>query len=105
LPVAVIRSSGKVLAFVLAARRRHNRARPRSNGDARAQAPPARDHRDRCESPASLAITLPYFDREARLEVEDIAEQIEVYQALRLVAPALKVDAVLDRSFVPSGRK
>ncbi len=57
------------------------------------------------EAPASLAIALPYFDREARLEVEDIAEQIEVYQALRLVAPALKVDAVLDRSFVPSGRK
>src|ERR1700730_10004396 len=57
------------------------------------------------EAPASLAVALPYFDREARLKVEDIAEQIEVYQALRLVAPALKVDAVLDRSFVPSGRK
>jgi NitT/TauT family transport system substrate-binding protein len=57
------------------------------------------------EAPASLAVALPYFDPEARLKAEDIAEQIAVYQALRLVAPALEVDAVLDRSFVASGPK
>jgi len=57
------------------------------------------------EAPSSLAVALPYFDPEARLKVEDIAEQIAVYRALRLVGPALEVDTVLDRSFVPAGRK
>jgi len=57
------------------------------------------------EAPSSLAVALPYFDPEARLKVEDIAEQIAVYQGMRLVAPTLDVDAVIDRSFVPAGRK
>ena len=57
------------------------------------------------EARASLAGSLPYFNPEARLQIEDIAEQIEVYKSLRLVDQALRVDAVVDRSFVPAGKK
>jgi NitT/TauT family transport system substrate-binding protein len=53
------------------------------------------------EAPASLANALPYFNPEARLQIDDIAEQIEVYKSLRLVDQGLRVDAVVDRSFVP----
>jgi NitT/TauT family transport system substrate-binding protein len=57
------------------------------------------------EAPAALALALPYFDPEARLQVSDIAEQIEVYKSLKLVDQSLRVDAVVDRSFVPSVKK
>jgi NitT/TauT family transport system substrate-binding protein len=57
------------------------------------------------EPRASLELALPYFNREARLQVEDIAEQIDVYKSLKLVETALNVEAVLDRSFVPAGKK
>jgi NitT/TauT family transport system substrate-binding protein len=57
------------------------------------------------EARASLESALPYFNPEARLQVDDIAEQIEVYKSLRLVDQSLRVDAVVDRSFVPSGKK
>jgi len=54
------------------------------------------------EPVAALAAALPYFNPQARLQVDDIAEQIDVYKALGLVDAALAVDAVLDRSFVPA---
>jgi NitT/TauT family transport system substrate-binding protein len=54
------------------------------------------------EPPAALAASLPYFAPDARLNVDDIAQQIAVYKALGLVDPTLTVDAVLDRSFLPS---
>lgn len=57
------------------------------------------------EARASLESALPYFNPEARLQIDDIAEQIEVYKSLRLVDQSLRVDAVVDRSFVPSGKK
>ena len=57
------------------------------------------------ETPAALESALPYFNPEARLEIDDIAEQIEVYKSLKLVDQSLHVDAVVDRSFVPSGTK
>jgi len=44
------------------------------------------------ETPASLAAALPYFNPEARLQVDDIAEQIDVYKSLKLVDQALRVD-------------
>ena len=56
------------------------------------------------EPPALLALALPYFNPEARLQVADIAEQIAVYKSLRLVDAALTVEQVLDRSFVPAGK-
>ena len=56
------------------------------------------------EPPAALAAALPYFHPQARLEVEDVAEQIEVYKALGLVDAGLGAEAVLDRSFVPAGK-
>jgi NitT/TauT family transport system substrate-binding protein len=57
------------------------------------------------EPEASLAVALPYFDPQARLQVDDIAEQIEVYKSLKLVAPTLSTSAILDTSFVPIGRQ
>jgi NitT/TauT family transport system substrate-binding protein len=57
------------------------------------------------EAPSSLAAALPYFNPEARLEIDDIADQIEVYKSLKLVDQSLRVDAVVDRSFVPSGER
>jgi NitT/TauT family transport system substrate-binding protein len=56
------------------------------------------------ETPAALAAALPYFDPDAALHVDDIAEQIAVYKSLRLVDPALSANAVLDRTFVPLRR-
>lgn len=52
----------------------------------------------------SLEMALPYFNPEARLHVEDIAEQIDTYKSLRLVEQSLTVEAVLDRSFVFAGK-
>jgi NitT/TauT family transport system substrate-binding protein len=57
------------------------------------------------EGRESLARALPYFNPEARLQIEDIAEQIAVYKSLRLVDQSLQVDAVVDRSFLPPGKK
>jgi NitT/TauT family transport system substrate-binding protein len=56
------------------------------------------------EARSALAIALPYFNPLARLEAEDIAEQINVYKSLKLVEPGLDANAVLDKSFVPAGR-
>jgi NitT/TauT family transport system substrate-binding protein len=56
------------------------------------------------EAIASLAVALPYFNPEALLKVEDLAEQIEVYKSIKLVDATLSVDAVVDRSFVPAGK-
>jgi NitT/TauT family transport system substrate-binding protein len=57
------------------------------------------------ESRSSLEIALPYFNVEARLQAEDVAEQIDTYKSLKLVDQSLTVDAVLERSFVPVGKK
>jgi NitT/TauT family transport system substrate-binding protein len=57
------------------------------------------------EAPASLAAALPYFHPQARLAIDDLAEQIDVYKSLKLVDRALNVDAVVDRSFVPPEQK
>jgi NitT/TauT family transport system substrate-binding protein len=57
------------------------------------------------EPRSSLETALPYFNPQARLQVDDIAEQIEVYKSLKLVDQTLGVDAVLDTSFVPTGKK
>jgi NitT/TauT family transport system substrate-binding protein len=51
------------------------------------------------EARASLEMALPYFNPDARLTPDDIAEQIDTYKALRLVDAALGVDTVIDRSF------
>jgi NitT/TauT family transport system substrate-binding protein len=56
------------------------------------------------EPRASLELALPYFDPDARLAPDDIAEQIAVYKSLKLVDQSLTVDAVIDRSFIPSGK-
>ena len=56
------------------------------------------------EPPAALAAALPYFNPAARLQVDDIAEQIDIYKALGLVDAMLAADAVTDRSFVPAGK-
>ena len=56
------------------------------------------------EPPAALAAALPYFNPAARLQVDDIAEQIDIYKALGLVDAMLAADAVTDRSFVPVGK-
>src|SRR5262245_27751818 len=55
------------------------------------------------EPPAALADALPYFNPDARLQIDDIAEQIEVYRTLGLVDATLAVDAVIDRAFAPTG--
>jgi NitT/TauT family transport system substrate-binding protein len=57
------------------------------------------------ETRAALAVALPYFDPRARLVVEDMAEQIDVYKSLKLVDRALNVEVVLDRSFVAAEKK
>jgi len=49
----------------------------------------------------SIEIALPYFNPEATLKIADLAEQIDVYKSLKLVDSNLKVDAIVDRSFVP----
>lgn len=56
------------------------------------------------EPPAALAAALPYFNPEARLQVDDIAEQIDIYKALGLVDASLTADAVIAGSFVPAGK-
>lgn len=53
------------------------------------------------ESPAALATTLPYFDPEAAIAADDLAEQIEVYKRLKLLDATVEVQALIDRSFVP----
>jgi NitT/TauT family transport system substrate-binding protein len=53
------------------------------------------------EPPAALATTLPYFDPEGTIAADDIAEQIEIDKALRVVDARLDVNAVIDRSFAP----
>lgn len=52
----------------------------------------------------SLEVALPYFDPQARLHVDDIAEQIDVYKSLKLVDQHLNADLVVDRSFVPTAK-
>jgi NitT/TauT family transport system substrate-binding protein len=57
------------------------------------------------ESPAALATTLPYFDPEGGIAADDLAEQIEIYRALRLVDATVDLNAVIDRSFVRAKMK
>jgi len=56
------------------------------------------------ERPAALAMGLPFFDPEASLKLDNIAQQIAVYQALGVVDPMLTTDMVVARSFVPTGQ-
>lgn len=48
------------------------------------------------EPPAQVAAGLPYFNPNARLTTADIAEQIEVWHAMKLLDPAVSVDKVAD---------
>jgi NitT/TauT family transport system substrate-binding protein len=57
------------------------------------------------ESRSALEMALPYFDRNARLAADDIAEQIEIYKSLKLVDPALSSDMVIDGSFLPATKQ
>jgi NitT/TauT family transport system substrate-binding protein len=52
------------------------------------------------EPPAQVAAGLPYFNPDARLTAADIAEQIEVWHAMKLLDPAVTVGRVVDPSFL-----
>ena len=53
------------------------------------------------DPPAALATTMPYFDPEGAVVVDDLAEQIAIDKTLRVVDARLDVNAVFDRSFAP----
>lgn len=48
------------------------------------------------EPPAQVAAGLPYFNPDARLTEADIAEQIEVWHAMKLLDPSVSVGKVTD---------